>query len=167
MGVLAWFFSLYPIREWLIRKAMKRPYTNIGSADGKDIYMYRYWLFNPYPAPGEYEKRGIWNYLPSVRLHRIMREDRDRDLHDHPWNARTFILEGFYIEEREGDGYACRDRLAGTTDTLKYREYHRIGYVSPGGVWTMFITGRKRGSWGFKVNGEHVPYRTYLGIEND
>lgn len=134
MSFLCWLFSLYPVSEWLIKQAMRRPYTHISSQDGADVYMYRYWLFNPYPASGIYEKHGIWNYLPSIRLHKIMREDRDRDLHDHPWNARTFILRGFYIEEREGDGYACRNRMAGETATLKFREYHRIAHVSPEGA---------------------------------
>lgn len=164
MNLLAKFLAWAPIACWLIDRAARTPYRNIVSADGADIYMYRYWLFNPYPAPGVYNKPGVWNYLPSIRLHHIMREDLDRDLHDHPWNARTFILRGWYIEEREGDGHACRERFAGTTAKLKFREYHRIGLVSPGGVWTLFMTWRKQGGWGFKVDGTHVPYEKYLNL---
>ena len=56
-------------------------------------------------------------------------------------------------------------RTAGYTGRLLFGQYHRISEVSPGGVWTLFITGRKRGTWGFLVNGNKVPWRTYLGLD--
>ena len=53
---------------------------------------------------------------------------------------------------------------AGDTAALKFGEYHRIRKVDPKqGAVTLFITGRYRGTWGFLVNGEKVPYKTYLG----
>jgi hypothetical protein len=29
----------------------------------------------------------------------------------------------------------------------------------------MFVTGKRRGTWGFNVDGKKVPWRVYLGIE--
>jgi hypothetical protein len=129
------------------------------------VYMYRWWLFNPYPTGNDGAGRRWGDWLPSIRIHRIMREDRDRHLHDHPWNARTFILRGGYEEERPGQAFILRQ--PGDTARLSYGQYHRINKVSDGGVWTLFVTGKKRGTWGFKVDGKKVPWRMYLGINDD
>lgn len=165
------------VTDWLIRRAMRTPYTRITSADGSQVYMHRYWLFNPYPADSS-GNRPWWQFPISIRLHQIMREDDDRDLHDHPWNARTFILRGWYEEKRpthefdhlielpEGaklvEVLELLKREAGDTAALRFGEYHRITEVSDGGVWTLFVTGRYRGTWGFLVNGKKVPWREYL-----
>jgi hypothetical protein len=147
--------------RWLLLQAFKTPYTHIWSADGNTMYMGRWWLFNSYPYGSDGAGRR-WSWLPSVRIHHIMRADQDRDHHDHPWNARTIILEGQYTEER---GKQLITRIPGDTATLNFGEYHRIAQVSDGGVWTLFITGRKRGTWGFLVDGKKVPWREYLGLE--
>jgi hypothetical protein len=33
-----------------------------------------------------------------------------------------------------------------------------------GGAWTIFITGKYRGTWGFLVDGAKVQWRKYLGM---
>lgn len=161
--VLAW----PPIADRLIERAKRTPYRHIASADGQDVYMGRFWLFNPYPGRDQ-PNTGWRTWLPSVRIHHICREDRDRHLHDHPWHARTVILRGRYVETRQisedGPGPTHRRfmRQRGDTATLRYGEFHRIDSVSPGGVWTLFITYRYRGTWGFKVDGKKIPWRDYL-----
>ena len=155
---LAQLLSWGPITRWLLRRAARTPYLHILSADGYDTYMFRWWLLNPYPDSGG----PSWHpWLPfSVRMHRIMRRDYDRHLHDHPWDARTIILDGFYVERRE-DGCEVV-RAPGDTATLRFGEFHRIDHVSPGGVLTLFITWRYQGTWGFLVDGRKVPHRDYL-----
>lgn len=160
MSALARFLARPAVVDWLIRRAMRTPYTPIIS-EGK-LYMERYWLFNPYPADSS-GKRPWWQFPISIRLHHILLPDQDRHLHDHPWNARTFILRGWYVERRPVPHEFIR--RAGDTVALKFGEYHRITEVSPGGVWTLFITGRYRGTWGFNVDGRKVPWREYLGLE--
>ena len=160
MKFLAWLLSRPSIVAWLIRRAERTPYAHITSADGENVYMYRYWLFNPYPIHSS--GNAPWRFPISIRLHRIMIKDRDRHLHDHPWNARTFILRGRYIEELQ-DG-TRRLLQAGDTRRLRFGEYHRIVNVSNGGVWTLFITGKYRGTWGFLVDGVKVKWRQYLGV---
>lgn len=160
--------------DWLIARAMKTPYTHITGPDGT-VYMERYWLFNPYPADSS-GKREWWRFPISIRLHRIMRKDSDRHLHDHPWNARTFILRGWYVERRRASKYddvgvRMETRHAGETAKLGFGEFHKITYVGGtcfgegDGVWTLFITGKYRGTWGFLVDGAKVPWKKYLGIE--
>lgn len=179
--------------DLLINRALKTPYHHLSSADGQDVYMARYWLFNPYDRETHKAK---YRWLPSVRLHFIHREDLDRDLHDHPWNARTIILRGRYVEQRplrviDPDDpiweqidplgwrhgraskgtpittYQFIDRKAGDTVALKHGQYHRIDSIHPGGAVTLFITGRWRGPWGFLVDGVKIPWRKYLGLDDD
>ena len=152
------------VADWLIRRAQCTPYSPIVK-DGR-LYMDRSWLFNAYPDTGESgADRRDWAFPISIRIHHIVLPDQDRDLHDHPWNARTIVLKGGYVEERrDGEFREHFVRLAGDTATLKYGEYHRITSLATGGAWTMFITGRHRGTWGFMVDGSKVPWREYLGL---
>lgn len=169
------------IATWLINRAQRTPYFHIMSADGQEMYMGRWWLFNPYDR--DTYNPGYWWCPWSVRIHHIMRADNDRDLHDHPWNARTIILRGSYTEQRlidPGDPVLDQlslppsaqateyiDRKPGCTATLRFGEYHRIDSVSDGGVYTLFISGPKQGTWGFLVNGVKVPWRKYLGLDQE
>lgn len=161
---VAWLASRPRVADWLIARAMRTPYTQITSPDGQDVYMDRWWLFNPYPShAGATLRRYPWCPV-SVRVHHIRRADADWHLHDHPWNARTIILLGGYAEVRE-DGRTLL-RTAGDTATLQFNEFHRIVEVGANlGAVTLFITGRYRGTWGFKVDGVKVPWRQYLGLQ--
>ena len=178
------------VADWLVARAQRTPYLHIMSADGKDMYMGRWWLFNPYSR--ETHKAALWWCPWSFRIHHIMRPDADRALHDHPWNARTIILRGRYTEQRPASekwkkavmsglvpnpapkfvDWIMRDacewirRDEGDTATLSHGEYHRIDEVSRDGVITLFITSKWRGDWGFLVNGVKVPWRTYTGTDN-
>lgn len=167
--IIAWIVSRPAIVQWLIRRAAKTPYFHITGKDGS-IYMERYWLFNPYD---KVDKSSWRRRFPSIRLHCIKRKDQDDHPHDHPWDARTIILDRWYKEERLrrhcgmsswSDTYPAK-REAGDTAALKFGEYHRITEVADGGVWTMFITWKYCGTWGFLVDGKKVPWREYLGIK--
>lgn len=123
---------------WLINRAKKRPYKHLGG------YMSRYWI-----AP------EVWNLPFAIRIHKIQRADADPYLHDHPWDWRTIILFGSYVEE---DVFGNKvTRSAGDTKGSNAETFHRVDSVSPGGVWTMFITGRRRNNWGFMIPKNGVP----------
>lgn len=148
-------YALACIAPLLIVIAKRRPYVHLSG------YMLRYWLFNPYDR----EQGWLGERLPSVRLHCILREDEDRHLHDHPWDARTVILRGAYLEET----LTSKEwRLPGDTKAILFGEFHRISLVDADdgdpGVWTMFITWKYIGTWGFLVDGKKVDWRTYLGV---
>jgi hypothetical protein len=159
------FLSRPAVVDWLIRRAMRTPYTPIITDDL--LYMERFWLFNPYP-PNNDGRKAPWQFPISIRLHHICLPDQDRHQHDHPWHARTIILRGWYTEARQGELIwedRAIHRIAGETATLRFGEFHRITDVSLGGVWTLFVTGKYRGTWGFNVDGVKVPWRQYLGLE--
>jgi hypothetical protein len=185
--LLAKLLARPAVANWLITRAQRTPYQHIMSADGQDTYMGRWWLFNPHDR-GTHIGRYAW-FPWSIRIHHILRPDADRDLHDHPWNARTVILRGKYVEQRPASSewkdsvrsclvqgadpkwheWLTRDacewlrRDTGDTAVLLHGQYHRIDQVSEGGVWTLFITSRWQGDWGFLVKGKKVDWRIYTG----
>lgn len=162
-NLIAKIVSRPTIADYLINRAQRTPYFHL------EGYMNRWWLFNAYGSDLTLDdvKRGLdkkRRWLPSVRIHHILRKDQGRDLHDHPWNARTIILKGWYWETRlddDGEEYEVK-RQAGDTASLKYGEYHTITDVNQNGVWTMFITWDYIGTWGFLVDGKKVPWREYI-----
>ncbi len=161
----AFVLSRRPIADWLIRRAQHTPYFNLAG------YMDRDWLFNGYSSdqslpPGERSRTKRWPRLPSIRVHHILREDLADHPHDHPWNARTIILLGSYIECRWYRASASWFRLRhvrqpGDTARIRFGDFHHIEQVSEGGVWTLFVTFNYCGDWGFLVDGVKVNHREY------
>ncbi len=169
-------------RQRIINLAQSTPYFDIVT-DGK-LYMRRWWLMprwcldfdmvRGYPMP------KAW--MPfSIRVHHIVRPDPDRHLHDHPFNFRSIVLDGWYVEERPFTQLTDREALridglvededgtralttitAGSTYSAQATRWHRISRLSDGGAWSLFIMGRRINGWGFLVNGKKVPWREYL-----
>lgn len=161
-NLLARLLARPAIANWLITRAMRTPYMHIAK-DG-DVYMERYWLFNSYERGPTQQERSKYPWCPfNIRIHWIRRADEDRHLHDHPWNARTFILRGGYVEQRVEGLSICRP--AGVSARLNYGEFHRITQVQPDGAWTLFISGPYQGTWGFLVDGVKVKWREYLELD--
>lgn len=168
---IAAFLSWQPIATRLILRAVWNPYLHIVkggrlvyAAPGQvfehpDLYMGRYWLFNPYDPEQDDNDRVWWRrLLPSIRLHHIRQPDADPHLHDHPRHSRTIILTGGYIEETlEGERFLCK----GDTSILTRDKFHRINRIVGDNVWTMFITWGYIGWWGYLVDGKKVCWRDY------
>lgn len=162
--LLAKLVSIPSVANYLIERSKRTPYFDL------EGYMERWWLFNPYqadPVTGSRGNRKI-RWLPAVRVHHILRADDARDLHDHPWNARTIILKGWYAERRitalVHDSVVVQQYLRETGDTqsINFGEYHSIDGVSQGGVYTLFFTWDYVGMWGFLVDGVKVPWQQYV-----
>lgn len=157
------------VASWLIERSKRTPYFHIQGDDGSP-YMDRFWLFNPYDR--ETGKPRWAPLIPwSIRIHHIRREDRDEHMHDHPWNARTIILKGTYLEEmpygpedHRPEGAICAVwRYPGDTKSILFGHYHRISRVpNPDGCYTLFISGKYQGTWGFLVDGVKIKWREYL-----
>lgn len=115
---------------------MKRPADFIiGGAETP--YLYRWWLIPRNP---------VFN----IYLHRIVRSDEDRALHDHPWWNLSVILKGSYIEHTIAAGGINRRRLrsAGAVKFRLGKAAHRLELVGTE-CWTLFITGPRFRAWGF------------------
>lgn len=115
---------------------MKRPPDFVIGSSGSP-YIYRWWII----------PRNKWF---NVYLHKIMRDDDDRALHDHPWWNVSIILKGAYREvTASGSKLRKRWSVVFRRSTLA----HRLELpIINGGItycWSLFITGRRVRDWGF------------------
>lgn len=96
----------------------------------------------------------------GIMFHRIYRPDKQRDLHDHPWNFVSFVLRGSYVEDvpvtdedENSDANGNKPRLVRWFNWKRAEDRHSIRSVSRSPIWTLVFTGRKRRKWGFWVDG--------------
>lgn len=109
-------------------------------------------LLRPHLAVGGFENPYMlrWYILPrnpwfNIYLHKFLRDDDDRALHDHPWSSLSLIVRGKY---REITPKGVQEYAAGSI-ILRSAEYsHRIELITKT-CWTLFITGRRVREWGF------------------
>lgn len=156
--------------DFLIRLLKRRPYSPI-IIDGA-TYMARDWTFQlGGKSPDENNKReGAWL---CARVHTIFESDRDRALHDHPFDYLTFILKGGYWEITK---QPTRKRsVLFSSSPLRYMTWYGPGSVlfrraesahrlivggQPAVTW--FIIGPRRRQWGFHTeNGGWVYWKDF------
>lgn len=154
--------------NWCIRRAMRTPYTHLFHDDGRP-YMERFWLLRL----GKSRSNESGENYPwfGIRVHHIQSGD-ERVFHDHPWNFATLILRGSYKETvpvaLDGVWRIATWYHAGSLRFVRASQWHFLSLqddpevIFGGCAWTLFITFRKRQSWGFLVNGVKVPWREYL-----
>jgi hypothetical protein len=153
--------------DWLIARAKRTPYYHL------DGYMNRWWLV-PYRANigdgtgpvSPWRRPFAWllqRFDIAVRIHEILSSDAGRYPHSHPWSYLPILLRGKYAEERfDSFGQMIDYRIYGPGSVLwrPAGSLHRLTLID-GPVTTFFITFKKRGSWGFHVNGKIVPHGEY------
>ena len=120
-----------------------------------------------------------WNWRPcrwfSIKLHRILKADPGRDLHDHPWWFCSFVLWGSYDEEvvdpdsfhtepgRIVFGKGTKIRRVRWFNFKRAQGLHRIIRVSPS-TWTLVINGPRVRQWGFQTGRGWVPWHIYHNV---
>lgn len=98
--------------KWLRRMFSGKPHQIIGGAD--DPYMLRWYVIPRNP-------------LLNIYVHRFVRSDDDRALHDHPWWFVSLILRGQYDEVTER---SVTRRRAGTVAFRPAEWRHRVRLLS-------------------------------------
>lgn len=157
-SLLSWIKDLFVIEE-----------NHLGA------YMRRYWLFRPRDRT-----------KMQIRFHRILRSDKGRHLHDHPWPYVSIILKGGYYEltplssalyrndtevefmtiynpyteKNEYCTFCKKWYKPGSILFRKATHKHRI-LIPENEAWTLFITGKKIREWGFDVGGRWVYHQEY------
>jgi hypothetical protein len=104
-----------------------------------DPYLHRWYLFRS----GRF---GIF-------IHKFVRSDEDRALHDHPW---SFLVIPLWRGYREHNQKGVRNVLPLLGTRFRRAEYqHRVELRAGKPSWSLFIRFRKRREWGFwdKVSG--------------
>jgi len=124
------------LKKWLFTLFSGRPHFVIGGNEAP--YMLRWFLIPRNP-------------LCNIYLHKFLRSDEDRALHDHPWHFLSLILSGSYQEITE-NFITLRQRFSIGFRHASHR--HRVVLLdgannSPLSVWTLVITGPRIRDWGF------------------
>ena len=92
-----------------------------------------------------------WYIVPrnpwfGIYLHKFVRSDYDRALHDHPKDNISIILRGQYLEHFKTH---TRLRRAGHIIARRAETAHRVELMYGQPCWSLFLTGRERRQWGF------------------
>ena len=130
----------------LINKFKREPDFIVGGKD--DPYLLRWWII---PR----------NRFFNIYLHKFLRSDDDRALHDHMYVRCSIILKGAYIEHFSNK--KRKYRKAGYIVFRKPTTAHRVQLLSEWTqflfgkpitkiykpCWTLFITGPRVREWGF------------------
>lgn len=127
---------------WLRRLVSGTPHMVIGGTE--DPYLLRWYVIPRNP-------------MVNVYVHKFMRSDDDRALHDHPWWFVSLMLRGEYDEITDG---GMKRRSAGSIAFRPAEWRHRVQLLAklagPGRLileevpcWTLIVTGRRVRTWGF------------------
>lgn len=121
--------------KWFEKIAKRHPDFIIGGKENP--YMLRWWVI---PR----------NRFFNIYLHRFLRSDDDRALHDHPWINMSYLLKGTYTEWTIAAGGTHYARVAkqGSIKFRRPRFAHRVE-LHAGPCWSLFLTGPIVREWGF------------------
>lgn len=146
--------------NWLKTLFSGKPHFYIGGQENP--YMLRWFLIprNPYF---------------NVYLHKFLRDDDDRALHDHPWWFVSLILKGGYSEVVPNPDSLMPNVNKLHRFSIAFRRathQHRVvlwrerTFSSTEGkklpCWTIVATGRKKRTWGFWCSKGFVPWFDFV-----
>lgn len=100
----------------------------------------------------------------AVRLHHFHRADSDACPHDHPWWFLSLVLRGGYAENiRQPDG-AVKGQVNRPGRLLwRPRNFaHTVTRLLRQECWTLVVTGKDRGKWGFFGKWGWIPWREFV-----
>ncbi len=119
-----------------------------------DPYLQRWWVIPRNP-------------LVNLYLHRILRSDDPRALHDHSYFNVSIILRGSYIEHTIAAGGVHRRTLreAGSVTFRSPWRAHRLE-IAQGAAWSLFFTGPRLRAWGFHCPGGWIPWQAFTAPDD-
>ena len=140
--------DLARVREWALAYIAARPEPDFHVGPADDHQLQR-WFVVPR------------NPFANVYLHRFLRSDDERACHNHPWDNKSWILSGEYLE-RFRDGSSIT-RHEGDIIERPASDAHMVELVS-GPVVTLFFTGPIIQSWGFFCGDRFVRWRDFVTV---
>jgi hypothetical protein len=130
----------------------------------EDPYLLRWFLFKKRFNDKSWLK-NIYRMFPKVYLHKFLKSDWDRALHDHPSSSISFVFEGEYLDHIPGGVRHFK------SPALIYRNAttpHRVELIDNKPAYTLFIflPKFKHRVWGFHCKNRWVPWQEFVD-END
>lgn len=100
----------------------------------------------------------------GIFVHKFVKSDDARNLHDHPWPFVAWIIKGGYVEihDHTTDGKIVHvDRFAGSILVRPAEWRHRVvlGLGKPS--WSLVLVGRRSRQWGFFTEKGWCHWRRY------
>lgn len=162
------YLLLGSLAFWLVLASLAHWPTHTLIQGGKP-YLTRWPLLG-----GDGCRRAPWPLSLSpcnVFLHNIQASDIPAH-HNHPWDGKSLILWGSYVDERlirthVGDFLIARYYSRGDVNEIDAQAFHSLKLTSKS-CWTLFWTGKKHGrGWGFMVHGKFIPASRLKGNARD
>lgn len=105
----------------------------------------------------------------AIYIHRISKSDMDKDMHDHPWDFASFILQGSYLEAckyyPDFETVIKNVYTAGSMITHRAEDAHQLTLLT-GVVWTLVFTSGHTGKWGYQTDNGWVDHKEYRKLKN-
>lgn len=133
-----------------INLMLLRPNREPDFVIGDPPYMQRWWLL---PRNEHF----------NVYYHRILKDDDDRALHDHPWPSFSIMVKGQLREVLPGG-----ERIVQAGDCV-FRDpnmAHRLELIDGKPAETLFITGPRVREWGFHCPKGWVNWRDFTAPDD-
>jgi hypothetical protein len=106
----------------------------------------------------------------GIYLHKFMRSDYERALHDHPWGFLSLVLKGGYDEEHDNNPQRERVTISHRPGAILYRPpkwRHRVILRDDKPSWTLVVVGPRVRAWGFWVTvSEWCPWKRHNPFNN-
>jgi hypothetical protein len=99
----------------------------------------------------------------SIYIHGIYAPDQDKHLHNHPWDYKSLVLKGSYIEETNNGVNLLK---FGSVTSRNGEDYHKIKTLLTNSVYTLFIVSPAKRTWGYQVNGKCMYNEEYRKLKN-
>jgi hypothetical protein len=109
----------------------------------------------------------------QLALHKMLRDDDDRALHDHRGDNLSIVLRGGYLEwfSHRGDPIDCVWRKPGSIIFRRGETPHRLtlGYSSEDGKtqrpsWSLWLRWPSRREWGFYCPKGWIPWQKFCAM---
>ena len=95
--------------------------------------------------------------LLGIYIHRFLRSDNDRHVHDHPWSFWTLLFHRGYWEHLPDGSRVWRRRWSLLFRPAEWQ--HWVEISEP--VWTLVVRLRKKRDWGFITQVGWIDHGTY------
>jgi hypothetical protein len=103
----------------------------------------------------------------KIYIHKFLRSDMDRELHNHPWSfGLSLILKGGYIEERLvlGTPVTSHVYLPGDWNWISPECFHRVDLIT-NEAWSIILVGPRVREWGF-VDRDNLTFVDWISFIN-
>ena len=100
----------------------------------------------------------------SIWIHGIYAADEDKHLHNHPWDFKSIVLKGAYIEKTEK---GIVRQTPGKFNSRNGNDFHKILRLVTPVVYTLFIVTPVKREWGYLVDGQFIQHEEYRKLKHE